>query len=202
MVMNLPALQETWFDLWAWGIPWRREWLPTPVFLPGESHGQRSLRGYSPRGHEGQTREHTCAVPLPRWSSQEQDEGNFRDGADSGVCELRPRHGGYRSFQNTQGALGRPGHLCFQAQLSGLPSWSRRSIKGQLPLLFLVGSLPARPNSSHPGVTLLSLVLALPSGEDLSVCPSSQLAFLIIRMGQVGHRLEGQWKCPCQPGLT
>ena len=29
--------------------PWRREWLPTPVFLPGESHGQRSLAGYSPR---------------------------------------------------------------------------------------------------------------------------------------------------------
>ena len=29
-------------------IPWRREWQPTPVFLPGESHGQRSLVGYSP----------------------------------------------------------------------------------------------------------------------------------------------------------
>ena len=30
------------------GIPWRRKWQPTPVFLPGESHGQRSLAGYSP----------------------------------------------------------------------------------------------------------------------------------------------------------
>ena len=30
----------------------RRAWQPTPVFLPGESHGQRSLAGYSPRGHE------------------------------------------------------------------------------------------------------------------------------------------------------
>ena len=28
-------------------IPWRREWSPTPVFLPGELHGQRSLVGYS-----------------------------------------------------------------------------------------------------------------------------------------------------------
>jgi len=28
-------------------IPWRRAWQPTPVFLPGESHGQRSLVGYS-----------------------------------------------------------------------------------------------------------------------------------------------------------
>jgi len=30
--------------------PWRRKWQPTPVFLPGESHGQRSLEGYSPWG--------------------------------------------------------------------------------------------------------------------------------------------------------
>ena len=33
-------------------IPWRREWLPTPVFLPGKSHGQRSLVGYSPWGRK------------------------------------------------------------------------------------------------------------------------------------------------------
>ena len=33
-------------------IPWRREWLPTPVFLPGEFHGQRSLEGYTPWGHK------------------------------------------------------------------------------------------------------------------------------------------------------
>ena len=31
-------------------IPWRRKWQPTPVFLPGESHGQRSLVGYSTWG--------------------------------------------------------------------------------------------------------------------------------------------------------
>ena len=31
---------------------WRRKWQPTPVFLPGESHGRRSLVGYSPRGHK------------------------------------------------------------------------------------------------------------------------------------------------------
>ena len=33
-------------------IPWRRKWQPTPVFLPGESHGRRSLVGYSPRGRK------------------------------------------------------------------------------------------------------------------------------------------------------
>ena len=31
-------------------FPWRRKWQPTPVFLPGESHGERSLMGYSPWG--------------------------------------------------------------------------------------------------------------------------------------------------------
>ena len=31
---------------------WRRKWQPTPVFLPGESHGQKSLVGYSPWGHK------------------------------------------------------------------------------------------------------------------------------------------------------
>ena len=39
------------FDPWVGKIPWRRKWQPTPVFLPGESHGQRSLVGYSPWGH-------------------------------------------------------------------------------------------------------------------------------------------------------
>ena len=36
----------------GWDYPWRREWQPTPVFLPGEYHGQRSLVGYSPQGHK------------------------------------------------------------------------------------------------------------------------------------------------------
>ena len=32
--------------------PWRRAWKPTPIFLTGESHGKRSLAGYSPQGHK------------------------------------------------------------------------------------------------------------------------------------------------------
>ena len=40
------------FDPWVWKIPWRRKWQPAPVFLPGESHGPRSLGGYSPGGHK------------------------------------------------------------------------------------------------------------------------------------------------------
>ena len=49
-VKNLPVIQKTRFDPWVGKIPWRREWQPTPVFLPGESHGQRSLVGYNPWG--------------------------------------------------------------------------------------------------------------------------------------------------------
>ena len=40
------------FDPWVRKIPGRRAWQPTPVVLPEESHGQRSLVGYSPWGHK------------------------------------------------------------------------------------------------------------------------------------------------------
>ena len=40
------------FDPWVGKIPWRRAWQPTPVFLTGEFHVQRSLVGYSPWGHK------------------------------------------------------------------------------------------------------------------------------------------------------
>ena len=39
-------------DPWVRKIPWSRKWQPTPIFLPGESHGQRSLVGYIPWGHK------------------------------------------------------------------------------------------------------------------------------------------------------
>ena len=45
MVKNLPAMQETWFNPWVRKIPWKREWLPTPVFLPGEFRGWKILKG-------------------------------------------------------------------------------------------------------------------------------------------------------------
>ena len=43
------------FDPWAGKIPWRRKWQPTPVFLPGESHGQRSLGGLQFMGLQSRT---------------------------------------------------------------------------------------------------------------------------------------------------
>ena len=52
MLKNLPAMHETRFHPWVRKIPWRREWQPTPVFLPGEFPIQRSLAGYSPWYHK------------------------------------------------------------------------------------------------------------------------------------------------------
>ena len=66
MVKNLPAMQES---CWVGKIPCRREWLPTPVFLPEEFHGQRNLAGYLPWGHkESDTTErltHTQEIRKP-----------------------------------------------------------------------------------------------------------------------------------------
>ena len=52
MVKNLPAMQKTRVRSWVGKILRRREWQPTPLSLPGESQGQRSLAGYSSWGHK------------------------------------------------------------------------------------------------------------------------------------------------------
>ena len=52
MIKNLPASAADVGLIPGGGkIPWRRKWQPTPVSLPGKSHGQRSLAGCSPWGH-------------------------------------------------------------------------------------------------------------------------------------------------------
>ena len=48
VVKNLPAMWEMWVPSLGREDPLGREWQPSPVFLPGESHGQRNLVGYSP----------------------------------------------------------------------------------------------------------------------------------------------------------
>ena len=67
VVKNLPANagdRRRRFDPWVRRIPWRRAWQPTPVFLPGESHRQRSLAGYSPQGpKESDTTERLSTHP-------------------------------------------------------------------------------------------------------------------------------------------
>ena len=51
MIKHLPAMQGPGFNPWVGKIPWRRKWQSTAVLLPGKSHGQRILVGYSPSGH-------------------------------------------------------------------------------------------------------------------------------------------------------
>ena len=58
----MPETQRPDLDPWVGKIPWTRKWQPTPAFLPGKFHGQRSLVGYSPWGRkESDTTELTCA---------------------------------------------------------------------------------------------------------------------------------------------
>ena len=60
VVKNPPAKARDTKDPWVREILWRRPWRPTPVFLPGESHGQKSLVGYRPLGRkESDTTEET-----------------------------------------------------------------------------------------------------------------------------------------------
>ena len=61
------------FSPWVWKTPWRRKWPPSTVFLPGKSHGQRSLAGWSPWGckrvrHNLATkRQHETAYVINIW---------------------------------------------------------------------------------------------------------------------------------------
>ena len=74
VIIHLHTVHLQWrrheFNPWVGKIPWRREWQPTPVFLPEESHGQRSLPGYSSWGHlkldmtKQLIHTHTC-IPSP-----------------------------------------------------------------------------------------------------------------------------------------
>ena len=74
VVKNLPEMRRSRFNPWIRKSPWRRKWLPTPVFLPGEFHGQRSLVGSCPWGsqrvrHNWATDTHTHAHWKPACSS-------------------------------------------------------------------------------------------------------------------------------------
>ena len=77
VVKNLPEMQEMCrtpgFDPWVGKIPWRRAWQPTPLFLLGKSHGQRSLAGYDPWGCKEpemiERTEHTSRREGGRWGT-------------------------------------------------------------------------------------------------------------------------------------
>ena len=51
-MVKIPPANTEEQEMWVEKIPWRRKWQPARVFLPGKSHGQRSLVSYSPWGHK------------------------------------------------------------------------------------------------------------------------------------------------------
>ena len=71
------------FDPWVGKIPWRRTWQPTPVFLPEESHGWRSLEGYSPWVTKSQI----------DWATKHSTQHLLK--GQSGCYELRPVQNNY-----------------------------------------------------------------------------------------------------------
>ena len=84
MVKNLLAMQEARFDPWVGKVPWKREWPPTLVYLPGGSQGQRSLEGLSPWGLKESDR--TEQLLEPKWVKSHgfcrkchQEQGNISD---------------------------------------------------------------------------------------------------------------------------
>ena len=74
-------------DPWVGKIPWRRKWPPTPVLLPGKSHGSRSLVGYSPWC--GVTRSQTSPSFLPSFNTEDRIECLlYINNSDKAVCRL------------------------------------------------------------------------------------------------------------------
>ena len=96
-VKNLPAMKRPGLKPWVMKIPWKREWLPTPVFLSGEFHEQRSLAGYSPWGCQEldttewlSTAQHSTAQGITRASQVAQGKESACNAGDTGDAGLIP----------------------------------------------------------------------------------------------------------------
>ena len=95
MVKNFSAMQRHRFNPWIRKIPWRREWQPTPVYLPGESHGQRRLVGYS-------------LLDLKELDMTEQPTQNRRTSVQGGTVQalgFHQRHCVSRAFLDQAGSF-------------------------------------------------------------------------------------------------
>ena len=109
MVKNLSAMQETQAQFLGWEVPLEEGMQPTPVFLPGESHGQRSLVGYSPQClKESDTTERLT------WDK-------YREGSCGGPS-WRVGFGVWLSTEEQRGWLWHPGWLSLRV-LHPDPAW-------------------------------------------------------------------------------
>ena len=78
MVKNLLQCRRLGFGSWVGEILWRREWLPTLIFLPGEFHGQRSLVCYSQWGGKKSDTTERLTLSLSLWAFNTDLQGQFR----------------------------------------------------------------------------------------------------------------------------
>ena len=84
------------FDPWVGKIPWRRKWQPTPAFLPGKFHGQRSLVGYRPWGHKESDMTEQLSTYIHEISSQSVFQGHGDNGKEGrGFVETSVRPSPY-----------------------------------------------------------------------------------------------------------
>ena len=73
------AIQKTWVQSLGWEDPLEEAWQPTPVFLPGESHGQSSLAGYSPWGRKASDTTECILARLQALSQPALQTGHFTE---------------------------------------------------------------------------------------------------------------------------
>ena len=104
------------FDPWVGKIPWRRAWHPTPVFLAGESHGQRSLVDYSPWGcrvrHDWRDLARTQRQYRPHFLDFERQKEKL---IYQSLCKIDNYRGFYSHLGSKPGleTCGVPGYKCF-----------------------------------------------------------------------------------------
>ena len=75
-VKRLSTMRKTWVPSWVGKIQWRRKWQSTPVLLPGKSHGQRSLVGYSRKESDTTERLHFTSGDSYNWECDWSNRGS------------------------------------------------------------------------------------------------------------------------------
>ena len=86
-------MQKTWVDPWVGKIPWKRKWQPTPVFLPGKCHRQRSLTGYTVHGvveSDMTATEHACMAVREAFTKEVLLRWNLKLGLQGHVFRVLP----------------------------------------------------------------------------------------------------------------
>ena len=142
---------------WLAETPWRRKWQPTPVFLPGRFHGQRSLAGYSPWGHKRirhdlATKQQQPLIQSWRKEKGETVLGKLRDRGKRKRTELTGWGGGQGKTQSHKGkqtiwpagaeALGAVFTQLHPCALLAFPAWTEKqnTIAALCPLHALLGA--------------------------------------------------------------